>query len=425
MSSSSSFEINDSTLTRLVVERGLASAADLEEAREQVSMRRDGGGNDHYTLAHALVDGGVLTAKQGERLLAECAQSKVGGIAGEASQQIPGYQMLSKLGAGAMATVYKAKQVSLDRMVAVKILPQKYSSDAAFVKRFYDEGKAAAQLNHPHIVQAYDVGHAGEYYYFVMEYVDGWTVHDDIEKDGKYKEVRALEVAMDVVKALAHAHEMGFVHRDVKPKNIMITKAGTAKLADMGLARAISDREAAEAEKGKAFGTPYYIAPEQIQGEMHIDHRADIYSFGATLYHMVTGQVPFDGATPTAVMYRHLRDELEPADQVNPKLSQGISEIIEVCMAKKVDARYATTEDLLADLVAVSQGEPPHIARKNFDVASFAKLDDADDSVQSVRHMHAQGPMPATQQPLFWPMVMGWAVAGALLLTLILVLAVK
>ena len=221
-------------------------------------------------------------------------------------------------------------------------------------------------MNHTNIVQAYDVGHAGEYSYFVMEYVDGWTVHDDIVKDGKYTEKRALQVAMDVVKALAHAHEMGFVHRDVKPKNLMITKNGQAKLADMGLARAISDREAAEAEKGKAFGTPYYIAPEQIQGEVHIDHRADIYSFGATLYHMVTGRVPFDGNSPTAVMYRHLRDDLVPADQVNPLLSQGISEIIEVCMAKNAEKTATPPQKiLLIDLAGGGPRETPHIARKN------------------------------------------------------------
>lgn len=417
-------ETTDSNFARLLVERGLATAPEIEHARGQVNARRNSDQPCEYGLSHALVEAGVLTAKQAERLMAECA-SPARLNESTQQQQIPGYQMLSKLGAGAMATVYKAKQISLDRTVAVKILPKKYSQDAAFVKRFYDEGKAAAQLNHTNIVQAYDVGHAGDYYYFVMEYVDGWTVHDDIAKDGKYTEKRALEVAIDVVKALAHAHEKGFVHRDVKPKNIMITKSGAAKLADMGLARAISDREAAEAEKGKAFGTPYYIAPEQIQGEVHIDHRADIYSFGATLYHMVTGQVPFEGATPTAVMYRHLRDELEPADQVNPKLSQGISEIIEVCMAKEAGARYAATEDLLADLMAVARGEPPHIARKNFDVASFAKLDDADDKKQDVRHLHHNVQLTATQQPLFWPMVAGWAMAGALLVALLLTLIMR
>src|SRR4030095_16076442 len=140
---------------------------------------------------------------------------------------------------------------------------KKSSPNPQCIERFYAEGRAAAQLNHPNIVQAYDVGKAGEYHYFVMEYVDGRTVYDDIVKHKRFGEGEALDIAIQTAEALQHAHDRGLIHRDVKPKNIMITQEGVAKLADMGLARAMSDKEAAEAEQGKAFGTPYYISPEQ------------------------------------------------------------------------------------------------------------------------------------------------------------------
>jgi serine/threonine-protein kinase len=296
-------------------------------------------------------------------------------------QKIPGYKILGKLGAGAMATVYKAKQLSLDRMVAIKVLPHKFSSNPQFIERFYAEGRAAAQLNHPNIVQAYDVGKSGEYHYFVMEYVDGRTVHDDIVKHKRLAERDAVDMVMQIADALQHAHARGLIHRDVKPKNIMITKEGVAKLADMGLARAVSDKEMAEAEAGKAFGTPYYISPEQIRGEVNIGPPADIYSLGATLYHMLTGNVPFEGKNPSAVMHRHLKESIVAPDHVNPKLSAGVSEVVEMMMAKDPRKRYQNCKDLLLDLKAVRAGQQPPLAHRDIlpatDLKSLAQAEAA------------------------------------------------
>ncbi len=246
----------DSQVGRLVVERGLATQDEVNACLEQLRNASSGSDPSHRSLTDMLVEHGVVTRKQIERLRPEVEESKAG-------QQIPGYQILSRLGAGAMATVYKARQVSLDRIVAIKVLPQKYSSDASWVRRFYDEGKAAAKLNHANIVQAIDVGQSGEFHYFVMEYVEGQTVYDRLVKDGRLSEEEALKVLIDTTRALEHAHAAGFIHRDVKPKNLMLTKEGVTKLADMGLARAVSDREAAEAEAGKAYGTPYTSAPSR------------------------------------------------------------------------------------------------------------------------------------------------------------------
>lgn len=406
----------DTVIGRLVVEKGLATQGEVEQCL-MLSESAAHDGKEAGGLVKVLVAQGVVTKAQLKRLEPELDEQK-------SNRQIPGYQMLSKLGAGAMATVYKAKQLSLDRIVAIKVLPQKHSNDPNFIQRFYDEGKAAAKLNHPNIVGAYDVGQAGEYHYFVMEYVDGRTVYDDISTKGAYSEEDALEITTKVAEALSHAHAQGFIHRDVKPKNIMMTQDDTVKLADMGLARAVSDREAAEAEAGKAYGTPYYISPEQIRGKIEIDFRADIYALGATAYHMVTGRVPYEAPNPSAVMRKHLSEELVPPDHINESLSPGFSEIIEVCMAKSPKKRYSTTEDLLHDLRAVRRGEPPVIARKMIDLSDLASIEPDDSQmipVQSNGNSGKNKTTPLTEQPMFWVAL----AEGGAILVLIAILVIS
>lgn len=404
------FKNLDSTFGRLVVEKGLATREEVDRILDRMDT---GSGTDssQKSLSELLVEEGLVTSTQVARLRPELEEQR-------AERQIPGYQIMHKLGAGAMATVYKARQLSLDRDVAIKVLPQKYSQDANFIQRFYDEGRSAAKLNHPNIVQAYDVGQATQYHYFVMEFVDGRTVHDDIVKQGAYSEREALRIGISVAQALQHAHAAGFIHRDVKPKNIMISHDETVKLADMGLARAVSDRAAAEAEAGKAYGTPYYISPEQIRGEVDVDFRADIYSLGATLFHMLTGRVPFEGPNPSAVMHKHLKGELTPPDHLNASLSQGVSEVIEVAMAKDRKRRYATTDDLLTDLQAVMAGDAPVVARKQFDLASLAELESGEDKLPDPEEQEDT----LSAQPLFWVAAAGWVLALILLITVVVVL---
>lgn len=353
----------DTVLGRIVVEQGLASSSDVEKCFE--AQRQRGRTDNESSLGGLLLQHEIITRRQLERLLKEIEAQR-------STQQIPGYSIKKKVGAGAMASVYLARQISLDRMVAIKVLPQKHSSNASFIQRFYKEGRAAAKLNHPNIVQAYDVGRAGDFHYFVMEYVEGGTVHDILLKKGKIAEDDAINIILQVADALNHAHKQGFVHRDVKPKNIMFNRAGVAKLADMGLARAVSDSEAAQEEKGRAFGTPYYISPEQIRGEVDVGPQADIYSLGAMFYHMVTGQVPFEGENPTAVMHKHLKGELTPPDHVNPKLSGGVSEIIEMAMAKSRRERYQNCADLIEDLKLVQSGSNPRFAHKEMNLSGLA-----------------------------------------------------
>jgi serine/threonine-protein kinase len=361
----------DTVFGKMAIEQGLCTSEELKRCIEEVEARRK---TNPVFLMDLLLERGYITATQANRLRNSIREAK--GIA--TTHQIPGYQILGKIGAGAMAVVYKARQLSLNRIVAIKILPKRFTENKDYVERFYKEGQAAGKLNHPNIVQAVDVGEAGGYHYFVMEFVEGKTLYDDLAAGKIFSEQESLGVIIQVAEALRHAHSMGLIHRDVKPKNIMINKDGVVKLADMGLARETTDIEAAKTEKGKAYGTPYYISPEQIRGEMDIDGRADIYGLGATFYHLVTGRVPFMADDPVEVMKKHLKDELVPPDHINTSLSGGASEVIEVMMAKNRDDRYSNIDELLVDLKAVRAGEAPVRAHKRIDVSMLEQLEDGE-----------------------------------------------
>lgn len=398
----------DSIVGRLVIDQGLATAEEVQHCLALAKQASED--KNQASLADLLVNNEYVTRRQMSRLR-EMAQAERSG------QKIPGYKILGKLGAGAMATVFKAKQLSLDRMVAIKVLPRKFTSNPQFIERFYAEGRAAAQLNHPNIVQAYDVGKAGEYHYFVMEFVDGTTVYDEIVKQRRFGEADALDIIIQVTEALQHAHGKGLIHRDVKPKNIMLTKSGVAKLADMGLARAISDKEAAEAEQGKAFGTPYYISPEQIRGELNIGPQADIYSLGATLYHMLTGSVPFDAKNPSAVMHKHLKADLVPPDHVNPKLSAGVSEVVEMMMLKDQRRRYQNTADLLTDLNAVRAKKTPPMAHKDIAGLDLTTLVQAEAKAEGEIAVQPSKTPPILKSWVFWVLIASVMANVALLLS--------
>ena len=356
----------DTLFGKLTVEQGLCTDEELRLGLDELKARQQ---VNPTLLKNIMIELGFVTETQAERLKTNIEVGKV------AAYQIPGYKILGKLGKGAMAVVYKAKQLSLDRTVAIKVLPKRFTESAEYVERFYKEGQAAAKLNHNNIVQAFDVGEAGGYHYFVMEYVEGKTLYEDLAAGKVFAEDEALDIIIQVARALNHAHDRDLIHRDVKPKNIMIDNDGVVKLADMGLARETTDIEAAKTEAGKAYGTPYYIAPEQIRGKIDLDGRADIYGLGATFYHLVTGRVPFMADDPADVMRKHLKEQLIPPDHINTSLSAGISEVIEVMMAKRKEDRYDNVVELLVDLETVSNGEPPLRAHKRFDVSMLEQLE--------------------------------------------------
>ncbi len=269
---------------------------------------------------------------------------------------IGGFELIEKVGAGAMGAVFKARQISLDRIVALKILPKRIAQDEKFITRFQREARASGNLNHPHIVQGIDVGHdsASGLWYFAMEYVDGESVRDLLKKKERLTEKKALEITRQVAQALECAQRAQIVHRDIKPDNIMLTKRGDAKLADLGLARR-SNEDASVTQSGMAVGTPHYISPEQAQGHSDIDVRADIYSLGATLFHMVTGETPFDGEAAPVIMVKHIQDKPPLAHEVDPEVSEGCSRLIDRMLRKDPKKRFKNAQELIAEIDAVSR----------------------------------------------------------------------
>jgi serine/threonine-protein kinase len=277
-----------------------------------------------------------------------------------------------------MGTVYKARQLSMNRLVAIKILHPRLAAKEDLLVRLDREAHLAAKLSHNNIVQAIDVGVAGSLHYFVMEYVQGTMIKHELEAGKVYAEREALEIVLQVAQALQHAHRRGLIHRDVKPANIILTLEGIAKLADLGMARETTDEERARAEKGMTIGTPFYISPEQIYPRDEIDGRSDIYSLGATLYHMVTGRPPFPGTKVEEVLRAHLDQELIPPDHLNTTLSSGLGEVVEFMMAKDRRQRYPSADDLILDLESLLSGQPPKLARKRIESGTLAKLADGE-----------------------------------------------
>ncbi|MGE5236247.1 MAG: serine/threonine-protein kinase [Acidobacteriota bacterium] len=276
----------------------------------------------------------------------------------EAGSVFGPYEIREELGRGGMGCVYRAHHIALARDVALKLLSERFSRDAAYLQRFLKEARAAARLNHPNIVQIYDFGQVGDAYYLAMEYVKGRSVGYYLRHLGRFTEPYAVAVTRHVCIALGVAHAAGIVHRDVKPDNVMLAEDGTVKLVDLGLARSLSDDQHLT-QTGVVAGTPHYISPEQIAGMRDIDGRADIYSLGAMLFHLVTGQTPFPGSSPMVVIARHLHDEVPDPRSLTPELSEGLCAVIRRMMARDREARYPDVRSVDVDLYQLQRGGAP------------------------------------------------------------------
>ena len=266
------------------------------------------------------------------------------------------YQILSHLARGGMAEVYLARDLLLDRKVALKVLFEAFAADRSFVERFRREARAAANLNHPGIVAVYDWGEDGGTYFIVMEYVEGRTLYDILATEGPLMPDRAAEIGADIATALAFAHSRGVVHRDVKPGNVLITPTGVVKVADFGIARA-GDPEERLTRTGSVLGTATYFSPEQASGQA-IDARSDIYSLGVVLYEMLAGRPPFVGDNPVSIAYQHVRESPPPPSAFNPDVPPDLSQVVAKAMAKNPANRYRSAEELAADLTRFRQRRP-------------------------------------------------------------------
>ncbi len=288
---------------------------------------------------------------------------------------IVGYELTHRIAEGGMGAVFRGRQKSLDRAVAVKVLKPRLAKDKSFLRRFRREARAVASLNHRHIVSAIDVGTSRGWHYLVMEFVDGPTLQAVLDERGKLSENAAIRVVFQVCAALRHAHGHGFVHRDVKPDNVILTSKGDAKLCDLGLAKNVDAEATVLTQMGAAMGTPLYISPEQAKGEDVVDIRADIYALGATFYHAVCGRAPFEGKTAAVLMTKHLTEIPVPAKVRNPRLSDGTSEIIGRMLAKEPDDRYATPSDVMRELKLVASGK--WVAAAPLDAATEDEVSEA------------------------------------------------
>ncbi|MBX6312642.1 MAG: serine/threonine protein kinase [Isosphaeraceae bacterium] len=285
-----------------------------------------------------------------------------------------------------MGRVYKARQRNLDRIVAIKVLHEALARDPEYLRRFRREAEVAAQLTHPHIVHVFDAGEVDGHPYLVMEYAEGETVQDQLDRGRVFDERTAVAIALAVAEALKHIHRHGLVHRDLKPANIILTRSGAVKLIDLGLARPVADTAWASAEVGNALGTPYYISPEQVRGRVDVDIRSDLYSLGATLYHMVTGRAPYRGTT-LEVMRQHVsqRTQPTPPDRLNPRLSGGLIAVIGKLLTKDREQRYHDPGDLIFDLRRLLRGDRPIVAMPEPEISALSGSQGAGEGEGSTR----------------------------------------
>ena len=263
------------------------------------------------------------------------------------------YKILEEVGTGGMAVVYKAQDILLDRIVAVKILHAKYGDDHDFVVRFRQEAQAAAKLSHPNIVNIYDVGYDENVHYIVMEYVRGETLKEYIEKHGHLPINTSIQITFDIGEALENAHKNGIVHCDIKPHNILVTETGRIKVADFGIARAVNS-SATNKDDHAVLGSVHYFSPEQASGGP-VDERTDIYSLGVVMYEMMTGVVPFEGETAISVALQHVQDDIPLPTKYNRRIPRLVEQCILKAMAKNPDDRFQSIAEMMSEL-RLSQG---------------------------------------------------------------------
>ena len=256
------------------------------------------------------------------------------------------YEILEILGTGGMAVVYKARCHRLNRMVAIKILRDENLQDDDFRRRFHAEGQAVGMLSHPNIVSVYDVSSVDGVDYIVMELVEGITLKQYMERKGVLNWKETLHFAIQIAKALDHAHSRGLVHRDIKPHNVMVLKNGSVRVTDFGIARIMSKSNTLTKE---ALGSVHYISPEQAKGG-RVDARSDLYSLGVVMYEMITGRPPYDGESPVSVAIQHIAGGATKPSQLNPNIPAGLEQIICRAMANDLKNRYASALDMIADM---------------------------------------------------------------------------
>jgi eukaryotic-like serine/threonine-protein kinase len=343
----------DTLFIQMAEAKGYLDPPHAEEALKLQKM--DAVAGEKHLVRDIVLEKGWMTDDQ----VADIEEQIAGGW--EKTGKIEGYKLLTKVGQGGMGAVYKAERIETGELCALKILPSRMAERGDFVERFLREARAASKMRSEHIVRAVDVGISGGYYYFAMEFVEGESVDTTISIDGSMAESKVLKIVHQMALALVDAEKTGMVHRDIKPGNIIVTEDGHAKLTDFGLAREAADQSMTET--GMTLGTPNYMSPEQARAVKSLDTRSDIYSLGVTLYHMLTGVVPFQGETSLLTMLKHLNEPPVAPITRRSDLSPGCNAVCLKMLAKDRNDRYRHARELAEDLKLVIDGKPPQHAQ--------------------------------------------------------------
>jgi len=337
---------------------GLVAEPQLEEALKRQRSLRFGG--NRVRIGEVFLSMEVLSTEQVKQVLSEQRKRRTA----DAQKALPmeyfgEYKLLEKIGDGGMGAVFKARETLADRVVALKVLRKSYAGNTAFVERFDREARLARALAHPNIVACLNAGTCRGVQFMAMEYVEGETLKARLKREGgRLPEAEALRVGREVALGLAHAHSQGVLHRDIKPDNILMGQDGSVRISDFGTAKSFLDEESLT-QTGVIIGTPYFISPEQVRGDKNVDHRADLYSLGATLYTVLTGAPPFDAPSPLQIMRAHLFEEPKNPRERNPELSAGTVLVLGRLMAKAPEARYQSGAEVAEDIDRVLAGRAP------------------------------------------------------------------
>jgi serine/threonine-protein kinase len=372
-------DAEDIALARHLRQGGLATPEQLAQALQIQAQSVEKGAA--IPLAEAFVQIGVLTPAMRGTIEANLKSQK------SATQQIGHYRLLKKIGEGGMGAVYLAEDSRNKRRVALKVLPRRHASEPEFMKRFKREAEAAMRLQHPNIVRAYELGDELGYHFYSMEFCEGESLSAALKRQGLLKWRQALAITLQVARGLEHAHGQGIIHRDIKPGNIIVLPDGTAKLLDLGLSKRVDESQLSfQTVTGAVLGTPHYISPEQAKSEKAIDGRTDIYSLGATLYHLLTGEVPFSGDTLYEILNKHVTAELPNPQDLAEEVPDGVVHVPRRMMAKDPANRYADCGTLVRYIELVLAGKEPASQALAPDASSVAVLGK---KIQSARRRRA------------------------------------
>ncbi|MBI4576213.1 MAG: serine/threonine protein kinase [Planctomycetes bacterium] len=338
---------HDIGFARIAVKNGFLTDEKSEQVFDYLRSAREFS-DDPMPIENIVVSQGFMTNEQATAV--SLAYQRLRRDAEKKRWAIAGYEIYNKLGEGGLGVVFKAKQISMNRLVALKILHKRWVNDEEFKKRFLVEARLVGKLSHQNLIKVYDVGREDWKYYFSMEYVENVTVEEMIERGhGGMGIAEATDIVIQTLRAVKYLMGYDIVHCDIKPSNMLISTDGVAKLGDFGFVKSKIDIKVTD--EGSVLGTPDYISPEQALGEA-VDFRSDIYSLGTTYYHMVTGQTPYEGTVSTK-MRRHIKGDAPNPAEIKPELPRRVCEVVVKMMARRKEDRYQSTEELFADLERV------------------------------------------------------------------------